>query len=77
MVLNRDYENDADYSLALRSASNVYKVSKQNGEQQLVYKDTKLLLGTLRAGELALYRIQPAEEEPYTVEYYLDKSEKT
>ena len=77
MVLNRDYENDADYSLKLQSASNVYKVSKQNGEQQLVYMDTTLLLGTLGAGELALYRIQPAEEEPYTVEYYLDKSEKT
>jgi len=24
-------------------------------------------------GELRLFRIQPAEETPYTVEYYLDK----
>ena len=73
MVLNRDYDRDAHYSLALRNDSHVYKVSADDGEQHLIYENTKLLLGHLEAGALALYRIQPATEEPYTVEYYLSK----
>lgn len=73
MVLNRDFEKDAHISLALKQPSHVYEVRKTDGEQELQYIDANSLPLRLAAGELRLYRIQPAAEEPFTVEYYLDK----
>lgn len=73
MVLNRDFEKDAHIRLDLKAASHVYEVSKEDGEQRLQYENTEKLSMHLDAGELRLYRIQPAEEAPYTVGYYLDK----
>ena len=73
MVLNRDYEQTATMSLRLKSCSHAYEVSKQDGEQYLCEEGTMSLPVALEPGDLKLYRIQPAEEEVYTVEYYLDK----
>ena len=73
MVLNRDFEKDAHIRLDLKAASHVYEVSKEDGEQHLQYEDVVILPLRLEPGELRLYRIQPAEEAPYTLEYYLDK----
>ena len=73
MVLNRDYEQTATMSLKLKSSSHVYEVSKQDGEQYLCEQGTTSLPVALEPGDLKLYRIQPAEEEPYTVEYYIEK----
>ena len=73
MVLNRDYEQPATLTLRLKNASHVYEVSKQDGEQYLCDEDTKSLHVSLEPGDLKLYRIQPAEEEPCTIEYYLEK----
>lgn len=73
MVLNRDFENDAHTMLKLKQPSHVYAVSREDGEQTMLYhNDTKLYIH-LAPGDLALYRIQPGEEEPFTVEYYLEK----
>ena len=73
MVLNRDYEQTATLSLKLRKCSHVYEVSKQDGEQYLCDEAIISLPVYLEPGDLKLYRIQSADEAPYTVEYYLDK----
>ena len=73
MVLNRDYRQEIHYCLHLKEAANIYRTSEQNGEESLVFPNTKNLSGHLSAGSIALYRLQPAAEEPYTMEYYLDK----
>ena len=73
MVLNRDYECAAHLALTLKSPSHVFEVSKSDGEQHFSYENTVNLPVTLAPGDLALYRIQPATEAPFTVEYYLDK----
>ena len=73
MVLNRDYEQMAHLSLTLQSRSHVFEVSKSDGEQHFQHEAVLHLPVTLAPGDLALYRIQPATEAPFTVEYYLDK----
>lgn len=73
MVLNRDYDNTAHIRLNLKNASHVYGVSKETGEQSLQYENAARFAVTLAPGDLALFRIQPATDSPYTVEYYLDK----
>ena len=73
MVLNRDYEQTASMSLKLKKSSHVYEVSKKDGEQVLCEESVMSLPVYLEPGDLKLYRIQDAAEEPYTIEYYLDK----
>ncbi len=73
MVYNRDYVSEAHISLNLKQASHVFEVSKEDGEQYFEYEKATCLPVTLAPGDLALYRIQPATEAPFTVEYYLDK----
>lgn len=73
MVLNRDYRQEVHFSLNLKSPSRVYRTSQQDGLEQLVYVSTQSLMGHLTPGSVALYRLQPDNEEPYLVEYYLDK----
>jgi hypothetical protein len=73
MVLNRDFKQDAHIELRLKRPSHIYEVSKEDGEQYLQYESAFSLPMHLDAGDLRLYRIQPATEEPYTIEYYLDK----
>ena len=73
MVLNRDYAAERPFSLKLKNPSHVYRVSAEDGEPRMVYTNTRTLVGFLPAGGLALYRLQPANEEPCTVEYYLSK----
>ena len=73
MVLNRDYEKDASFSLKLKNNSNVYVVSKEDGEQYLAFDKANAFPVHLAPGDLALYRIQNSAEAPFTIEYYLDK----
>lgn len=72
MVLNRDYEDGAFSSLKMKNRSHVYEVSKEDGEEHFLYEDTVAIPVHLAPGELRLYRIQPATEAPYTVEYVLE-----
>ena len=74
MVLNRDYLKEADITLDLKETSRVYAVSRKDGEQYVVADSTDQLQLHLIPGDLALLRIQPAQEEAFTVEYYLDKA---
>lgn len=73
MVLNRDYEHDASLSLKLKNMSNVYEVSKKDGDQYLAFDHARAIPVYLAPGDLALYRIQNADEEHFTIEYYLNK----
>ena len=73
MVLNRDFKQDAHIELTLKHPSHVYEISKEDGEQHLQYENAFSLPLHLDAGDLRLYRIQSAKEEPFTIEYYLDK----
>lgn len=72
MVLNRDYAAEKSISLRLKSPSRVYEVSKDDGEQYVVSENTESITVTLKAGDMVLYRIQPAEEEAFCIEYLLE-----
>jgi hypothetical protein len=48
-------------------------VSKEDGEERFIFENATLMNLDFEPGELRLFRIQSAEETPYTVEYYLDK----
>lgn len=74
MVLNRDYDRNTYVQLKLKNPSHVYRVSREDGEERCVHQNVTSMLLDLSAGDLALYRIQPATEEPFTVEYYLEKN---
>lgn len=73
MVLNRDYDVDAHIALKLKRPSHVYVVSKEDGEQTLIEETVSEFWTHLAPGDLHLYRIQNAEEAPFTVEYFLEK----
>lgn len=73
MVLNRDYDQEAHIRLNLKNLSRVYRVSKEDGEQHLIFDQTKYIHTYLQPGDLELFRVQDAGEEPFLVEYYLEK----
>lgn len=73
MVLNRDYDNVEHIELKLKTPSHVYEVSKTDGEERFIYERASAFRVALQPGDLHLYRIQSADEEPYTLEYYLEK----
>lgn len=73
MVLNRDYDTDAAITLDLKNVSRIYEVSRVTGQQEVLWDETKQINVTLAKGDAILYRIQPASEEAYTIEYRLEK----
>ena len=73
MVLNRDYHSDKTVALKLNQPYRVYEVSRDDGLQSVQNDGTDLLSLSLAAGDAVLLRLQPAEEEAFTVEYRLVK----
>ena len=73
MVLNRDYDTAQHIGLKLKNPAHLYLVDKESGEECFVYENASSVWVQIAPGDLLLYRIQPAEEAPYTVEYYLEK----
>jgi hypothetical protein len=73
MVLNRDYDSPQLVRLQLRKKSHVYEVNKEDGEERIIFEGASIMNLDFEPGDLRLFRIQNAEEEPYTMEYYLDK----
>lgn len=73
MILNRDYETDRSFTVALKRPVRVYTVSKQTGRQTLTTERTDRLTLSLDKGDAVLLRVQPADEEPFTIEYRLEK----
>ena len=73
MVLNRDYLKDATVSLSLKGTHRIYAPAAADGEEAVLSNATDTLTVTLVPGGLALFRLQPAIEAPYTLEYFLEK----
>ena len=73
MVLNRDYLCDKTVTLRLNKDYRIYEVSRDDGLQYVKNDRTAELSINLKAGDAALLRLQPAENEAFTVEYRLVK----
>jgi hypothetical protein len=74
MVANRDYKHTVSYFLKMKEPFRVYRVSDEDGAQRLVFDDPgNKISGNLHPGHMALYRLQPKSEAPFTIEYYLEK----
>ena len=73
MVLNRDWDALRHIRLSFKNSSHVFEVSKSSGDENLLYENVGGMEMYLDPGDLRLFRIQPATEEPFTVEYCLDK----
>lgn len=73
MVLNRDYLSDKTVTLKLNKSYRVYEVSRHDGLQYVKNDCTDIVSLHLKAGDAALLRLQPAEDNAFTVEYRLVK----
>ena len=73
IVLNRDYLTEKTVQLQLKESSHVYAVSKEDGEQKLMGTSLQTLDLQLIPGDMALLRIQSATEDPYLIDYILEK----
>ncbi len=73
MVLNRDYINGKSLNLRLNGNYRIYEVCRDDGMQYVKDDSTDVLSLYLEAGDAVLCRMQPAEEEAFTVEYRLVK----
>ena len=73
MVLNRDYIEAKNVTLTLKGNYRIYEVSKKDGYQHVVADSAKQLSVDLIAGDMALFRLQRASEEAFTIEYVLEK----
>jgi hypothetical protein len=73
MILNRDYMKNAEIELSLNGNYRLYEVSKTDGLQHVACENTDKLALELAPGDAVLYRLQPADEEAYTIEYRLSK----
>ena len=59
----------------MKNTSRIYEVSKKDGVQRVVADAADQLELTLGKGDMALFRIQPAADEAFTVEYVLEKND--
>ena len=73
MVVNRDYLESKDITLEFKDGMRVYEVSREDGEQRVVADNTRSFTASFIEGGMALYRVEPAKNDPATIEYYLEK----
>lgn len=73
LVLNRDYITAKSLRLKLNGSYRIYEVSRDDGMQIVKDEQTDVLALYLDAGDAMLFRLQPSEEEAFTVEYRLEK----
>lgn len=73
MVLNRDYLSDKTITLQLNASYRVYEVSRNDGLQYVQHDCVDMLSLHLEAGDAALLRLQPSEDDAFTLEYRLIK----
>lgn len=73
LVLNRDYAKDRTVSLRFRKPARVYETDRSTGRQTVLAECADTLPLTLSMGDGRLLRIQDASEDPFTVEYRLEK----
>jgi hypothetical protein len=73
LILNRDYLASTSFALSLKKTMRVYEVSTKDGTQVLLHDSVNVLEGNLAPGECMLIRLQPASEDPYLIDYKLEK----
>lgn len=72
-VLNRDFYKETNTDINLKIPYRVYMVSKEDGEQRLIYESTQKIHLNLLPGDAELIRIQPSTENAFTIEYVLQE----
>lgn len=74
MVLNRDYTTTKSFKLNFKKNVRLYVVSHTTGRQKALEGEWNVMNVELTAGDAMLVRVQSADEEPYTIEYRLEKN---
>ena len=75
LILNRDYEQARSFRLQLKAPFRVYGVRDEDGKQYLQKRVASILTLQLSPGDAVLLRLQDAQEEPFLIDYVLDKQD--
>jgi len=74
VVANRNCQKAVRYKFTAKKPMRAWRVSDEDGKQYLAFDDERNnIINILQPGCAVLYRLQPKDEEPYAVEYYLEK----
>lgn len=75
LIQNTDCESrkPKQYVFELAKKYRVYRVNPHDGRQQIMKEDLETMKLIIMPGDADLLRFQPAEEEPYLIEYALKK----
>ena len=75
LIQNTDCESrkPKQYVFELAKKYRVYRVNPHDGRQQIMKEDLETMKLIVMPGDADLLRFQPAEEEPYLIEYALKK----
>lgn len=71
-ILNRDFYQNLNATLALKGNYNLYEVSPADGKQHLIQAGADSIPVSLIPGDALLLRVQNAGEEPFLVDYELE-----
>ncbi len=72
-ILNRDYCEGRKFRLPLKQKSRIYKVSTEDGKQSVWDGNATEIYLYLEPGDAVLMRVQDVEEEPFLIDYILQK----
>lgn len=72
LILNRDYDCAQEIDIPLKKDCSIYRVSRVDGHEKYIAKADSIF-ATLEAGDAMLLRLQDGGEEPYTLEYMIEK----
>ena len=75
MILNRDFAEEKTVTLPLKDTFRLYEVSRETGKQSVLCDATDVITVHLAKGDAVLYRVQKASEEPFTLEYRIEKDQ--
>jgi len=74
IVANRNCQKAVRYQFNTKMPMRAWRVSDEDGEQYLAFDDSRSsIIGTLQPGCAVIYRLQSKSEDPFAVEYYLEK----
>lgn len=68
-VLNRDYNDEKEFTLKLNKEYRIYEVLKTDGNQCKIADNATSLIVKLAPGDASLYRVDDADAEEYTITY--------
>lgn len=72
-IQNRDYREARKFPLKLKAPFRVYEVSRDDGLQRIKFPCRDALELSLTPGDAVLLRFQNPDEEPFLIDYVLDK----